>query len=90
MLRPDLLLLGVPLGQRELPLLLDHQPLLTGLVGLRVGGQMVPELATRHNLGWAAAIVPERSVPVVEQSPGKLVIVQTARLVSVVPDQLLC
>ena len=90
MLRPDLLLLSVPLGQRELPLLLGHQPLLAWLVGLRVGGEVVPELATCHNLGWAAANVPERSVPVVKQGSGKLVIVQTARLVSVVPDQLLC
>ena len=47
-------------------LLLCHLPLLTGLVGLRVGGQMVPELVTRYNLGWAAANVPERSVPVVK------------------------
>ena len=43
-----------------------HLPLLTGLVGLRVGGQMVSELATSYNLGWAAASVPKRSVPVVK------------------------
>ena len=81
--------LGIPLGQGDLPLLLGEEPLLAGLVGLGVGGQMVPQLAASHNLCWALANVPQKSVPVVQESPGKFVIVKAARLVHVVPDQLL-
>ena len=35
MLRTNLLLLGVPLGQRKLPLLLGEEPFFAWLVGLR-------------------------------------------------------
>ena len=75
MLRPDLLLLGVPLGQGELPLLLGHKPLLAGPVGAGVGRQVIPQLVPCHNLSWAAANVSEGSVPVIKQGPGELVIV---------------
>ena len=50
---------------------------------------MVPQLPASDDLGRAPVDVPERRVAVVEDSSGKLVIVQTAGLVSVVSDQLL-
>ena len=89
MLGPNLLLLGVSLGQRELPLLLGEEPLLAGPVGLGVGRQVVPELVACHDLRRAAANVSERSIPVVEESSGKLVIVKAPGPVSVVPDEFL-
>ena len=90
MLGPDLLLPGVSLGQGELPLLLGDEPLPARLVGLGAGGQVISELVTHHNLGWTAANVSEWCVAVVQQSSRELVIVQVARLVHIVPDQLLC
>mgnify|MGYP001432493641 CR=1 FL=1 len=87
MLGPDLLLLGISLGQCDLPLLLGEEPLLAGSVGLWVGGQVVPELVACHYLGRTAANVSERSVPVVQESSGKPVIVKAPRLISVVHDE---
>ena len=73
---------------RQLPLLLD-EPLLAWSEGGWVTGHVVPQLPASDDLGRAPVDVSERCVPVVEDSSGELVIVQTARLVSVVSDQLL-
>ena len=50
---------------------------------------MVPQLSASDDLGRAPVDISEWRVAVVEDSSGKLVIVQTAGLVSVVSDQLL-